>query len=390
MPLSPIPPNLSTSQYEQLVLQALSEIAGPGAHLSSQPPILSTADYRHLVLYALQYIATHGGGGGGGGLTNPVSHILYDITATNTPQTGKTYWDAAFGTLNLGLNGATDSVQLKIGQAEYILARNAESTTINKGQVVYCDGATGDKMRVRLASNASAATSAKTVGIAAENIPAGELGYLIVRGQLDGLSLGSPFVAGDVLWLGSTAGSFTRTEPVYPAQKVCLGLVERAIPGNGLAYIQIKAFPRPVDLYAAGCIQFTHGLFTPSAGGATNYFAFPTDLTPNASPAARFFKFPFPVRIIGASVAANNAAAAVGQNANAVLNLWNVATSTASTLINNVQYSTSTNSEFVYNSAVPLSIDCNSSDEFSIQLLTPSFTTSPSLRHNIQLYFTLL
>jgi hypothetical protein len=69
MPLSSIPPNLSTAQYEHLVLEALQEIAGPGATLMSNPPILSTADFRHLVLYALQFIANNGGAGGVAGGT---------------------------------------------------------------------------------------------------------------------------------------------------------------------------------------------------------------------------------------------------------------------------------------------------------------------------------
>jgi hypothetical protein len=67
MPIN-IPSNLSTSQYEQLVLQALSQIAGPGANLTSIPSILSTSDFRHLVLYALNYIATNGGVGFGAGI----------------------------------------------------------------------------------------------------------------------------------------------------------------------------------------------------------------------------------------------------------------------------------------------------------------------------------
>lgn len=59
MPLSPIPSNLSTAQYQHLVLEALKQIAGPGGTLMPNPPILSTADYRHLVLNALQYIAVN-------------------------------------------------------------------------------------------------------------------------------------------------------------------------------------------------------------------------------------------------------------------------------------------------------------------------------------------
>lgn len=66
MPLSPIPSILQTSTYENLVLQALGEIA-VGSTINYNPPILDTALFRHLVLNALQYIANNPGGGGGSG-----------------------------------------------------------------------------------------------------------------------------------------------------------------------------------------------------------------------------------------------------------------------------------------------------------------------------------
>lgn len=65
MPID-IPPILSTPQYEHLVLEALSEIAGSQASLDPIPSILSTAKFRHLVLNALHYIAENGEVGGGG------------------------------------------------------------------------------------------------------------------------------------------------------------------------------------------------------------------------------------------------------------------------------------------------------------------------------------
>jgi hypothetical protein len=72
MPFSPIPPNLSTSQYQQLVLELLNNIGGAGM-LDIQPPILSTSDFRHLVLYALNYIAQNGGGGSS---TGPIEFVI--------------------------------------------------------------------------------------------------------------------------------------------------------------------------------------------------------------------------------------------------------------------------------------------------------------------------
>jgi hypothetical protein len=52
------------------------------------------------------------------------------------------------------------------------------------------------------------------------------------------MNLGSPYVDGDVLWLGSTPGTFTRTKPTQPNHLVFIGVVERANAGNGQIYVK--------------------------------------------------------------------------------------------------------------------------------------------------------
>jgi hypothetical protein len=114
---------------------------------------------------------------------------------------------------------------------------NAEAVTITKGQVVYIFGASGDRASVKLAKNTSDTFSSKTLGIVREDIAAGEAGWITTQGQVGGINLGA-YTAGDILWLDSVAGGFTATKPQAPLHSVFVGVVERAIPGNGLIYVK--------------------------------------------------------------------------------------------------------------------------------------------------------
>ncbi len=112
--MSPIPPTLDTATFEQLVLEAFSELNG----IDYSKPILDTAEYRHRVLYALQYLAMHGGGGGGStgatGATGPSGGPTGATGATgvagDTGATGATGIEGASGATGatgLGATGAT-------------------------------------------------------------------------------------------------------------------------------------------------------------------------------------------------------------------------------------------------------------------------------------------
>ena len=106
-----------------------------------------------------------------GGISSP-DFVQFDTTATETNAVGKVYWDAGQGTLDLGLLGG--NVVSRLGQSLVAYVTNAEAVTITKGQPVYLHQAQGDRATVKLASNLGDATSAKTLGLAAENIAAGQ------------------------------------------------------------------------------------------------------------------------------------------------------------------------------------------------------------------------
>lgn len=119
---------------------------------------------------------------------------------------------------------------------------NGESISITKGQAVYAFGGVGDRMKVKLAYNTSDATSAQTVGLVlSSSIGANQKGLIIMQGLLDGLSIlpTSTFADGDTIYLGSTAGSITKTKPYAPNHLVYLGVVTTASAGSaGRMYVR--------------------------------------------------------------------------------------------------------------------------------------------------------
>lgn len=160
--------------------------------------------------------------------------IQFDTTFTGTVGVGQIAWDSNFGTLQQGLVGG--NVIQKIGETSFALVKNVESTTLNKGEVVYIFGATGDKISVKRASNTGDTTSSKTLGVVAENIAANQNGLVITKGTLDGLNLGA-YSAGTILWLSSTPGQFTDVKQYAPYHLVFIGVVQRANAGNGQLYV---------------------------------------------------------------------------------------------------------------------------------------------------------
>ena len=170
-----------------------------------------------------------------GGISSP-DYIQFDTGATVTNAAGRLYWDSTQQTLSVGLNA---NIAADVGQTLYAYVTNDEAVTITKGQPVYMFAAAGDRVSVKLASNTSDTTSAKTLGVCAENIAAGQAGMVLCQGVQDGLNL-SAYSPGDTLYVGATAGTLTSTKPYAPNHLVYVGVVERANMGNGRLYVRIQ------------------------------------------------------------------------------------------------------------------------------------------------------
>lgn len=113
--------------------------------------------------------------------------------------------------------------------------------TISKGSVIRITGSQGTHLLVDLADASTEATAATTIGIAATAIDTTS-GYMIVSGELDGLSNvpTATFTNGDALWLSETTGAFTNVRPTQPAHGVALGWVVNASNGSaGRIYVKV-------------------------------------------------------------------------------------------------------------------------------------------------------
>ena len=170
-----------------------------------------------------------------GAITN-VDYIDFDTSVNFTNTVGRLGWDSGDYNLQLGLTGS--NVQLAMGEQMYQYVFNAEGTTITKGQVVYISGSQGNRIAVKLASNNAEYGSANSLGFAAESIAAGGTGWVITEGNLKKLNtLG--LTAGELVYLGSTPGTYTQTPPTAPSHSVRLGYVERVSATVGTIYVKI-------------------------------------------------------------------------------------------------------------------------------------------------------
>jgi hypothetical protein len=143
-------------------------------------------------------------------------------------------------------NSTTDAFQV-IGTSPNTLigyVTNADSVSLTKGMAVYAFGGQGDRMTVKRANNLGDSTSAQTVGLVlSASISAGQKGLIMMQGLLDGLSIlpTSTFADGDPIYLGSTAGSITKTKPYAPNHLVYLGVVTTASNGSaGRMYVKVQ------------------------------------------------------------------------------------------------------------------------------------------------------
>jgi len=166
-----------------------------------------------------------------------VDYIQFDTANVGPGAVAQLTWNDGDGTLDLGLKGG--NVTLQIGEQQYARVHNNAANTLVKGEVVYVTGAAGNRVAVSRAQANAEATSTGTIGFAAENISAGQEGFVITAGALYKLNtLG--YTAGATVYLSpSVAGGWTTTKPVAPDQLVVLGWIERVSATVGSIYIKV-------------------------------------------------------------------------------------------------------------------------------------------------------
>jgi hypothetical protein len=182
--------------------------------------------------------------GGDAGLTYDKTNNILDLqsidfatTPTATDAIGRLHWNNDEGSLILTLKGG--NITIPLGQSVTSLVYNAEATTLNKGEVVYAFGASGQRVSVKRAVNTADSTSAQTFGVVAESIASGAEGFIVVQGMVRGLDT-SAFTQGDTLYLGATSGTYTKTKQYAPNHLVYVGFVVKVNASSGEIFVKCQ------------------------------------------------------------------------------------------------------------------------------------------------------
>lgn len=152
-----------------------------------------------------------------------VDSIDFNTAANITVTESLLTWNADKGTLVVGVDGG---LPLSIGTENLVRVYNNTGTAITKGQVVSITGAQGQTPTVGLSDASSEALSRDTLGIAQENIPDADTGFVCTFGIVTSINTYGT-TAGDPIYLSNVAGQFTSTQPQAPDQIVALGWIVR-------------------------------------------------------------------------------------------------------------------------------------------------------------------
>ncbi len=116
---------------------------------------------------------------------------------------------------------------------------NDAGSQLTNGEVVYLakSGTSSDAPSVKRAVNKSDSTSANTFGFVHGNIANNDTGYVVLSGKIEKLNT-SAFANGDIIYLDSIPGKWTKSKPQAPYHLVYLGAVVKANNGNGSIFVK--------------------------------------------------------------------------------------------------------------------------------------------------------
>ena len=152
----------------------------------------------------------------------------------------------------LPLDGTTGQILAKASNTNYdttwidnytsVLKHEVKAgEAISKGQAVYVSSADGTNMIISKSSNATEATSSKTLGLLAQDLALNGKGFVITEGLLAGLNTNGAN-AGDPVWLG-TGGNLIfglANKPSAPSHLVFIGVVTRVNTNNGEIFVKVQ------------------------------------------------------------------------------------------------------------------------------------------------------
>lgn len=222
----------NTAQKIGALFNSLIEKILPVDDISQQPgtsttKVMSQAAIRTFV-YAIRDAILKGSG------FNLDSLQFNPATETLLTNIGQLRWNAGNQTLEIK---CSNDVTLSIGQENYIRGKNAETTQILNGKVVYVSGGQGANSLIKRASNNNT-TGERVIGVATQNIDPNNIGFITTNGIVNEINT-SAFAEGDVLWLG-VDGALTNVKPGTDVNQICIGVVLRSHATQGSLLVSVK------------------------------------------------------------------------------------------------------------------------------------------------------
>jgi len=165
-------------------------------------------------------------------ITN-VSYIDFDLTNGWAHEEGRLHWSDDDGTLEFGMPGG--DVVLQIGQEMHFRAKNTTGIQIDNGQAVRITGVSGNRPTVGLA-DASNPAVAGSIGLATQDIPINQFGYITTAGYVRDLNTNS-WAEGARIFVGNSPGELTDVYPTSTERKIFIGIVVMKNPESGSIWV---------------------------------------------------------------------------------------------------------------------------------------------------------
>lgn len=169
-----------------------------------------------------------------------INSLAFDTTPTGSiAAQGEVMWNSDEETLDIQLN----SFAQHVGEHVLYHVKNSTGSTIAKGFPVMFAGTNGASGKLLVQPWNGTGPSTYFMGLTAEELLDTEEGFVISFGKLRGIqtnggNYGETWADGEIIYVGTTSGSLTKTQPAAPNPHIQVCAVVNAHASNGTLFIR--------------------------------------------------------------------------------------------------------------------------------------------------------
>lgn len=169
-----------------------------------------------------------------------INSLAFDTTPTGSiAAQGEVMWNSDEETLDIQLN----SFAQHVGEHVLYHVKNSTGSTIAKGVPVMFAGTNGASGKLLVQPWNGTGPSTYFMGLTAEELLDTEEGFVIAFGKLRGIqtnggNYGETWADGEIIYVGTTTGSLTKTQPAAPNPHIQVCAVVNAHASNGTLFVR--------------------------------------------------------------------------------------------------------------------------------------------------------